>query len=202
MSAQRSGTLDGPCRTHFRIRGSRSGCPQDLPFRSHLSSSARNLRDFQGQLPSQLFPPGPPVSVTRLRPRGMPPAASSISSIATSSVSPLNPSAAATLCPGLSTGPAWSDQYFAAIFIPDDPANTVTITLRNSIDIPKETRSGQAETTKADVLGAAVGDPQGPTVERLYVGPKQLHTLETVPVTTIVDAPQDLRGLVNFGFFG
>lgn len=95
-----------------------------------------------------------------------------------------------------------SDQYFAAIFLPDDPANTVTITLRNAIDIPKETRSGQAETTKADVLGAAVGDPRGPTVERMYVGPKQLHTLETVPVTTIVDAPQDLRGLVNFGFFG
>ncbi len=47
-----------------------------------------------------------------------------------------------------------------------------------------------------------MGNPKGPTLERLYVGPKQLHTLETVPVPTIVGAPPDLRGLVNFGFFG
>jgi YidC/Oxa1 family membrane protein insertase len=94
------------------------------------------------------------------------------------------------------------DQYFAAVFIPDDPQSVVTVTLRNAIDIPKDAKSSQQETTKADVLGAAVGNPKGPTLERLYVGPKQLHTLETVPVATIVDAPPDLRGLVNFGFFG
>ncbi len=94
------------------------------------------------------------------------------------------------------------DQYFAAAFIPDDPQSTVTVTLRNSIDIPKDAKSTSQETTKTDVLGAAVGNPRGPTLERLYVGPKQLHTLETVVVPTIVEAPPDLRGLVNFGFFG
>ena len=94
------------------------------------------------------------------------------------------------------------DQYFAAAFIPDDPQSTVTVTLHNAIDILKDAKSASPETTKADVLGAAVGNPRGPTLERLYVGPKQLHTLETVPVSTIVEAPQDLRGLVNFGFFG
>jgi YidC/Oxa1 family membrane protein insertase len=94
------------------------------------------------------------------------------------------------------------DQYFAAAFIPDDPQSAVTVTLRNSIDIPKDAKSSSPETTKADVLGAAVGNPKGPTLERLYVGPKQLHTLETVAVPTTVEAPQDLRGLVNFGFFG
>ncbi len=94
------------------------------------------------------------------------------------------------------------DQYFAAIFIPDDPPNSVAVTLRNAIDIPKDAKSSSQETTKADVLGAAVGNPKGPTLERLYVGPKQLHTLETVVVPTIVEAPPDLRGLVNFGFFG
>ncbi len=94
------------------------------------------------------------------------------------------------------------DQYFAAVFVPDDPQNAVTVTLRNSIDIPKDAKANVQETTKADVLGAAVGNPKGPTLARLYVGPKQLHTLETVVVPSIVDAPQDLRGLVNFGFFG
>ena len=32
--------------------------------------------------------------------------------------------------------------------------------------------------------------------------PKSLEVLESVPVPTITGAPQDLRGLVNFGFFG
>ena len=94
------------------------------------------------------------------------------------------------------------DQYFAAAFLPRDPQNTVSVTLRNSIDIAKDAKSASQETTKADVLGVAVGNPKGPTVERVYVGPKQLHTLETVSVPTIVEAPPDLRGLVNFGFFG
>ena len=94
------------------------------------------------------------------------------------------------------------DQYFAAVFIPDDPQSTVTVTLHNAIDVPKDPKGNSQETIKADVLGVAVGNPKGPTLERMYVGPKQLHTLETVPVTTIVGAPPDLRGLVNFGFFG
>jgi YidC/Oxa1 family membrane protein insertase len=92
------------------------------------------------------------------------------------------------------------DQYFAAVFIPDDPQSVVTVTLRNAIDIPKEPKS--QETMKADVLGVAVGAPRGGTTGRFYVGPKQLHTLEAVSVPTIADAPPDLRGLVNFGFFG
>ncbi len=94
------------------------------------------------------------------------------------------------------------DQYFAAVFIPDDPQSTVTVTLHNAIDVAKDPKGNSQETIKADVLGVAVGNPKGPTLERMYVGPKQLHTLETVPVTTILGAPPDLRGLVNFGFFG
>ena len=41
-----------------------------------------------------------------------------------------------------------------------------------------------------------------PVSQRLYVGPKALAVLESIPVPTIVGAPQDLRSLVNFGFFG
>jgi YidC/Oxa1 family membrane protein insertase len=36
----------------------------------------------------------------------------------------------------------------------------------------------------------------------MYVGPKALATLESVPVATIVGADPDLRGLINFGFWG
>ena len=95
------------------------------------------------------------------------------------------------------------DQYFAAVFLPEDIQNAAMITLRHQIDIPRDWRSPKpGETIKADVLGVAVGSLRGPSVERLYVGPKSLGVLESVPVPTLAGAPPDLRGLINFGFFG
>jgi YidC/Oxa1 family membrane protein insertase len=94
-----------------------------------------------------------------------------------------------------------SDQYFAAVFIPDDPQSTVMVTLRNAIDAPSDVRKPQ-ETTKSDVLGAAVGVLKGATSERLFVGPKSLQILESVPVPTVTAASPDLRSLVSFGYLG
>jgi YidC/Oxa1 family membrane protein insertase len=95
------------------------------------------------------------------------------------------------------------DQYFAAVFLPDNPQNAALLTLRNPLDVPKDARNpNPQDTTKVDVLGSAVGNMSGPTIERMYVGPKSLGVLESVPVPTIEGAPQDLRALVNFGFFG
>ena len=95
------------------------------------------------------------------------------------------------------------DQYFATVFLPDDPQGAGAVTLRNPIEVPKDWRNPNSqETIKADVLGVAVGSLKGPTVERLYVGPKSLGVLESVSVPTVIGAPQDLRSLVNFGFFG
>ncbi len=101
---------------------------------------------------------------------------------------------------------AWvgpTDRYFAAIFLPDDPQNSVLVTLRNPLEIPKDpSRPKATETVKVDVLGAAVGDRRGPTTQHLYVGPKSLEVLEKVPVPTLHGVTPDLTGLVNFGFFG
>jgi len=93
-----------------------------------------------------------------------------------------------------------TDQYFAAVFIPDKPQDAAAITLRNSLDIPKDAKNPQ-DTTKVDVLGVAAGNPHGPTSERMYVGPKELRTLESVSVPAITGKDPDLRGLINFGFF-
>ncbi len=93
------------------------------------------------------------------------------------------------------------DQYFAAVFIPDNPPASVMVTLRNPIDAPRDVRKPQ-ETTKGDVLGAAVGDAKGATSENLYAGPKSLQILESVPVPTVADASPDLRSLVDFGYLG
>ena len=95
---------------------------------------------------------------------------------------------------------AATDQYFAAVFIPDNPQDASAITLRNSLDIPKDPKNPQ-DTTKVDALGVAAGNMHGPTAERVYVGPKQLQTLESVPVPTITGKNPDLRALINFGFF-
>jgi len=96
-----------------------------------------------------------------------------------------------------------TDQYFAAVFIPDDSQNSALVTLRNPLNVPKNPRNpNPQDTAPVDVLGAAVGNASGPTVARIYVGPKALSTLESVPVPTIVGAEQDLRGLINFGFWG
>jgi YidC/Oxa1 family membrane protein insertase len=95
------------------------------------------------------------------------------------------------------------DQYFAAVFLPDNPQDAALVTLRNPLDVPKDARNpNPQDTTKVDVLGTAVGNIIAPTAERAYVGPKSLSVLESVPVPTIQGAPQDLRALVNFGFFG
>jgi len=95
------------------------------------------------------------------------------------------------------------DQYFAAVFIPENPQSTAMVTLRNPLDVPKDPRNpNPQDTVKVDVLGAAVGQLGGPAIQRLYVGPKSLEVLESVKVPTISGAEQDLRGLVNFGFFG
>ena len=95
------------------------------------------------------------------------------------------------------------DQYFAAVFLPDDIQNAALVTLRHQVDVPKDPRNPKpGETVKADVLGVGVGNLRGPSVQRMYVGPKSLGVLESVPVPTLAGAPQDLRALINFGFFG
>jgi YidC/Oxa1 family membrane protein insertase len=93
-----------------------------------------------------------------------------------------------------------SDQYFAAVFLPD-PLSATMVTLRNAIDVPKDPKNPQ-ETTKAEVLGVGVGNPRGPTVERMFVGPKSLSVLESVHVPAITGAEPDLRAVVDFGWLG
>jgi YidC/Oxa1 family membrane protein insertase len=94
------------------------------------------------------------------------------------------------------------NQYFAAVFIPEDQQNAALVTLRNAVDIPKDwQKPNLADTTKAEVLGAAVGNLNGGTAERLFVGPKSLQIVESVPVAGTTGTA-DLRDLINFGFFG
>jgi YidC/Oxa1 family membrane protein insertase len=90
-----------------------------------------------------------------------------------------------------------SDQYFAAVFLPDDPRSAALVTLHNPLDNPQDPKH------PLELLGAAVGQSGGPTSERMYVGPKALDVLETVPVAGLSAGNEpDLRKLVDFGWLG
>jgi len=96
-----------------------------------------------------------------------------------------------------------TDQYFAAVFIPDDPASVSMVTLRNALSVPRDPQKPDSkETVSVDVLGAAVGNLHGPSSERLFVGPKELEVLQKVPVPGVSGADNDLNGLVDFGWWG
>ncbi len=96
------------------------------------------------------------------------------------------------------------DQYFAAIFLPDNPETAAMVTLHNQVSVPKDPKKPDPnEVNKYDVLGVAVGDTSGTTAERLFAGPKALNVLEAVRSNTApgqVNGP-DLRKVVDFGFF-
>jgi len=96
-----------------------------------------------------------------------------------------------------------NDQYFAAIFIPDEPAAASMVTLRNSISIPRDpSKADSKEVIPVEVLGTAVGNLRGPTSERVFVGPKELEVLQKIPVPGVSGADSDLNGLVDFGWWG
>ena len=92
------------------------------------------------------------------------------------------------------------DSYFGAVFIPENPENLNVVTLNNAIDVPPDPGKPN-ETKPVEVLGVAAGHP-GETNARLFAGPKSLDVLEAVRVPGITGANQDLRTMVNFGWFG
>ena len=96
------------------------------------------------------------------------------------------------------------DQFFASIFLPDNPVKALMVTLHESIRVPKDPKKPDPnDSIKTDVLGAAVGDASGTTHERLFVGPKAIEVLESVRSNTApgADGGPDLRDVVDFGFF-
>jgi len=92
------------------------------------------------------------------------------------------------------------DQYFTAVFIPEDPNSAALITLRNPLQAPQKPDS--KETTNVEVTGAAVGNLRGATTERIYVGPKELAALDAVFIPSVKNGDPDLRGTVDYGWWG
>jgi YidC/Oxa1 family membrane protein insertase len=102
-----------------------------------------------------------------------------------------------------------SDAYFAAIFLPDQPANATLATLHNELDVAKtikRTGFGSGSPAKGainvPVLGGAVGDINGHTQTRIYAGPKAVNVLRNIYSTPVDGKKVSLEPLLEFGFWG
>jgi YidC/Oxa1 family membrane protein insertase len=114
-------------------------------------------------------------------------------------VAPKKISGGATL-PGPFDWAGVSDLYFAAIFLPDVPSQTLLVGLHDAIDLP---RHGSTQTDSASLLGAAMGGTSGHTSLRLFAGPKVLDVLASVRATANGgQTGPNLEPVVNFGYAG
>jgi YidC/Oxa1 family membrane protein insertase len=98
-----------------------------------------------------------------------------------------------------------SSQYFGAVFLPDDPKNSVLVTLRNPLQVPANLdKPDPNDTVHVEILGAAVGDSSGHTSLRLFAGPKNLQILESIRATPVpgLGDPPNLSTLLDLGMFG
>jgi len=94
------------------------------------------------------------------------------------------------------------DLYFAAAFLPDNPARTTVVTLHHTIDVPGNLSDPSSAKTPADLIGLAVGDTSGTTRLRLFVGPKAtdvLSSIHTIGPDGKADG-QSLEPLIQFGW--
>jgi YidC/Oxa1 family membrane protein insertase len=96
-----------------------------------------------------------------------------------------------------------SDLYFAAIFLPDHPDSSSFVSLRNTMEVPKDASEPEGKHESQPVLGAAVGAASGTTSMRLFAGPKMLSVLRTIRATGPdgkATGP-NLVPLVHYGMF-
>ena len=94
-----------------------------------------------------------------------------------------------------------SDLSFAAIFLPDDPSQTLLVGLHDAIDVPRH-GSKPEQIDSASVLGAAMGATSGHTSMRLFAGPKVLEVLASVRATENGSRTgPNLEPVVNYGTY-
>jgi YidC/Oxa1 family membrane protein insertase len=92
-----------------------------------------------------------------------------------------------------------SDLYFAAMFVPDHPADAGFISLHNAVALLKNPKKpDDHDTTEAPVLGiAALDNSSGVLNTRLFVGPKAIGALASVKGT---DGGPNLDKIISFGW--
>jgi YidC/Oxa1 family membrane protein insertase len=108
-----------------------------------------------------------------------------------------------------------SDQYFAAIFMPDQPQSATLVTLHRQLMAKVQSAAAKLDPNNGFLplppdgispkgmaalpfLGAAVGDLSGHNQERLFVGPKSIKVLKSISTVN----GNTLEPVLDFGFWG
>ncbi len=97
---------------------------------------------------------------------------------------------------------AITDLYFAATFLPDDPARATLVTLHNAIDLPGDLSDPNSAKKPADVIGLAMGDQSGHTSLRVYAGPKAMDVVSSIHAMGADGKPDGptIEPLIQFGW--
>jgi YidC/Oxa1 family membrane protein insertase len=97
-----------------------------------------------------------------------------------------------------------TDLYFTAAFLPDAPERATTVTLHNTINLPRDLDDPNSEKTPAHVLGLAMGDTSGKTSLRVFAGPKAQDLLSSIHAIGATGKPdgQSLVPLIHYGWMG
>lgn len=97
-----------------------------------------------------------------------------------------------------------SDQYFGAIFLPDQPDQATAVSLNQGWSVPRDPKKPNAETEPVQVLGVAVGSLSTPTSLRIFAGPKVIDVLNSVKATSASGTPTgpNIEPILNFGWVG
>jgi len=96
------------------------------------------------------------------------------------------------------------DQYFAAVFMPDEPTKATAAQIFKWTGAKKDPKDPKSQDVTYRVVGAAVGAMYAPVSERMFVGPKVLDMVTGLHANSMdgrSGAGPDLGKLVNLGFF-
>jgi YidC/Oxa1 family membrane protein insertase len=96
-----------------------------------------------------------------------------------------------------------SDQYFGAIFLPDQPEQTAVVSLNQGWSIPRDPKKPN-ETEPVQVLGVAVGSLSTPVSLRVFAGPKVISVLSSVRAKAAdgTETGPNIEPILNFGWIG
>jgi YidC/Oxa1 family membrane protein insertase len=99
---------------------------------------------------------------------------------------------------------AVTDLYFAAAFMPDDPATATVVTLHEAVELSSASPGQSNSKAKpADLIGMAIGSTTGVDKLRLFAGPKETDVLNSIHAMGPEGKPDgpSLSPLIQFGWF-
>ena len=95
-----------------------------------------------------------------------------------------------------------SDQYFGAIFLPDQPDQASAISLNSGWSVARDPKQPKGSSDPVQLLGVAMGSMSTPVSMRVFVGPKVIAVLNSVKATASngTETGPNIEPILNFGW--